>query len=504
MKYHCGVLRVQLAASLYNTNAVINAVLAARAQVTDTLICESELTAEVSGHFKYLLALIGHIYCYTFEVTGAKVIITLPTRFNRPSCAFSAPEVDVLFENPDYLLDYDIDSVQSTRAAAGLSPVKVQHLANFQLHHFPPFNCPLATEPTPSLEQVVLGGTFDFLHPGHLILLTCLSLVTTQHIHLALTVDELLKSKRYKAFLQAYSRRERDLANIMRFLAPHVPIHIFPLADPVGPAATESWDGIILSREVEKAGEQINEIRRKNGLKGLVSVVVDLVQLGTQKMSSTDVRALLSERCGGQGDALLVSWLDLCVQLGVSTLDAKDWWSDLCASYLRYDRHAHTHLSISHMLQTTALLQVSLSPSLQLALWFLYFVLEPDHADNLERSAEACRQFIAQTHAIGCEQAPDLISAQKSPVKAEELLLEDLSLAVLGSETDQYCRYTVKLRREFSFWTTYTVHRTNFLAGLLARPSIFHNTNFQERYESAARGNIRRELQQLGSRSAQL
>ena len=191
MKYHCGVLRVQLAASLYNTNAVINAVLAARAQVTDTLICESELTAEVSGHFKYLLALIGHIYCYTFEVTGAKVIITLPTRFNRPSCAFSAPEVDVLFENPDYLLDYDIDSVQSTRAAAGLSPVKVQHLANFQLHHFPPFNCPLATEPTPSLEQVVLGGTFDFLHPGHLILLTCLSLVTTQHIHLALTVDEL-------------------------------------------------------------------------------------------------------------------------------------------------------------------------------------------------------------------------------------------------------------------------------------------------------------------------
>ena len=290
----------------------------------------------------------------------------------------------------------------------------------------------------------------------------------------------------------------------MRFLAPHVPIHIFPLADPVGPAATESWDGIILSREVEKAGEQINEIRRKNGLKGLVSVVVDLVQLGTQKMSSTDVRALLSERCGGQGDALLVSWLDLCVQLGVSTLDAKDWWSDLCASYLRYDRHAHTHLSISHMLQTTALLQVSLSPSLQLALWFLYFVLEPDHADNLERSAEACRQFIAQTHAIGCEQAPDLISAQKSPVKAEELLLEDLSLAVLGSETDQYCRYTVKLRREFSFWTTYTVHRTNFLAGLLARPSIFHNTNFQERYESAARGNIRRELQQLGSRSAQL
>ena len=495
---------MQLTASLYSTNAVISAVLAARAQVSQALICEAEASEEVAGHFRYLLALIGHLYCYTYEVMGAKVIVTLPSHFNRPSCALSAAEVDVVFENSDYLLDFDASAINSARETAGLAPVAVQRLAGFQLRHFPPFNYPLSNEQIPQLAEVVLGGTFDFLHPGHLLLLTCLSLITTQHIHLALTKDELLRNKRHPAFLQAYSSRERDLAFTMRFLAPHVSIHIFPLADPVGHAATEPWDGIVLSREVEKAETQINRIRRQNGLKELASVVVDLVQLGTQKMSSTDVRALLSERCGGQGEALLASWMELCSRIGVSTLDANDSWSNLFTSYLRYDRHAHTLLSISHMLQTVSVLQLSLSPSLQLAIWFLYFVLEPDHSDNFETSANACRDFLAMSRGMGCDQAPTLISAQKSPESAEEILLEDLSLAVLGCGSEQYGRYAVQIRREFSFWTTYTVHRTQFLAGLLARDSIYHNVQFQKAYESQARANLRKELEQLGSRSAQL
>lgn len=504
MKYRCGALRVQLSSSLYSINAAINAVLAARAQVTATLVCEAEVTEEVAGHFRYFLALIGHMYCYAFEVTGPKVYITMPARLNQPTCALSAPDLDVLFVNSDYLLDYDVTAIQGARVRAGLRPVVVQHLVNVQMRHFPPFNYPLSSEPTPALREVVLGGTFDFLHPGHLILLTCLSLVTTAQIHLALTDDELLKNKRYKAFLQSYRSRERDLAHAMRFIAPHVPIHIFSLADPVGPAATEPWDGIILSREVESAGDKINEIRRKNGLHSLVAVTVDLVQLGTQKMSSTDIRALLSERCSGHGDALLAKWLELCVRLGLSPATAKDWWSEISTAYLRYDRHAHTLSAVFQMLQTASGLNLALSPSMELAVWFVYYVLEPDAEDNIEQSASACSKFIEEARASGCEQAPTLIRALKNSVSEEEQLLEDLTLSPFSCEAEQYHRYATLSRREFSYWTAYTVQRIQLLASLLARPTVYHTALFQEKFESQARANMRRELEQIGARSAQL
>ena len=53
---------------------------------------------------------------------------------------------------------------------------------------------------------------------------------------------------------------------------------IAPLTDPVGPTGTDpDLDALILTREVEKGGQMINQIRTQNGLKPLELVYVDMI-----------------------------------------------------------------------------------------------------------------------------------------------------------------------------------------------------------------------------------
>ena len=48
--------------------------------------------------------------------------------------------------------------------------------------------------------------------------------------------------------------------------------------DPVGPTGTDpDLDALILTREVEKGGQMINQIRTQNGLKPLELVYVDMI-----------------------------------------------------------------------------------------------------------------------------------------------------------------------------------------------------------------------------------
>lgn len=89
-------------------------------------------------------------------------------------------------------------------------------------------------------------------------------------------------------------------------------VEIFALSDPVGPAGTDAkLDAIILTQEVAKGGEMVNEARAANGLPAVEQVFVDMILVtedeedadGSQKktfsnkMSSTLVRQhLMAER----------------------------------------------------------------------------------------------------------------------------------------------------------------------------------------------------------------
>lgn len=496
-----GVLRLLLTPKLHAVNTLISAVLAAKSFVSEALVCELRLAVGLEARFDYLLALLGHLYCYTYEVQGTKVVFTLPELLGTESAALWASEVEAVFENPDYTLEWDLPAVQTRRQTQGLRPLAVLRLPNFQLRQYPPFNPQVPSNPIPKHGKVVLAGTFDYLHPGHLVLLTCLSLVTTGTAFLGLTREELQRNKKHKTFLLAYSLRQRELHFVMKFLAPQVAVTVFPLSDPVGPAATEPWDAIILSKEVGSAEAKINALRTQNGLKPLAAVVIDLVQIGTQKISSTDIRALLNERSEGCAEELQRSWQSLCSQLGLTNEQTEDWWSELCTNYSRNDRHYHTLEAVHSMLRTAADFGLPTSAELQVAIWFHRGVFHPDSSDNSERSAALCREFLQTTGLSTCLHAPDYILATGLglPITRDgtELALLDLVHAVLGESREAYAQYAARIRKEGSYRSSFPKCRLSDLSSLLAREHIYFTEAFRSRLEETAAKNLQWEIEAI-------
>lgn len=123
-----------------------------------------------------------------------------------------------------------------------------------------------------------MGGTFDHMHLGHKLLLTQACLVTKGCLHIGITGDALLQKKAYAEYLEPFEKRKDRALQFVTQLTPHLKVNAFMLEDPIGLAGTDpKLEACILTREVEKGGTMINDIRAKNGLSTLELVYVDMI-----------------------------------------------------------------------------------------------------------------------------------------------------------------------------------------------------------------------------------
>lgn len=82
------------------------------------------------------------------------------------------------------------------------------------------------------------------------------------------------------------------------------------------------------------------------------------------------------------------------------------------------------------------------------------------------------------------------------PKGADEMIVADVDLSVLGSASDDYARYARAIRREY-FWMPnddYRAGRIGFLRHMLGRSYIYSTEMMRERFETRARENIKSEL----------
>lgn len=116
------------------------------------------------------------------------------------------------------------------------------------------------------------------MHLGHKLLLTQACLVTNEKLHIGITGDALLQKKAYAEFLEPFDARKKRVIQFISVLNPHVKVNVFELQDPIGIAGTDSLiQACILTREVEKGGNMINEVRAKNGINKLDLLFVDMI-----------------------------------------------------------------------------------------------------------------------------------------------------------------------------------------------------------------------------------
>jgi predicted metal-dependent HD superfamily phosphohydrolase len=143
----------------------------------------------------------------------------------------------------------------------------------------------------------------------------------------------------------------------------------------------------------------------------------------------------------------------------------------------------------------------------RLAVWFHDAVYEGRPGDDEEQSATLARETLTE---LGVpEQRADRVAEliritlhhDPTPGDAEAALLCDADLAVLAAGPERYTRYVNAVRREYAHVPEpmFRSGRTTVLKALEAMPRLYRTPAGRQRWETAARANLARELAELQS-----
>lgn len=241
---------------------------------------------------------------------------------------------------------------QIHRLPAGLSLTQDQNQSQTS-------NSSIPDDPVASHASVAVGGTFDHLHIGHKLLLTCTILAADPQqsprlITCGITGDELLVNKKYGSVVESWDDRQLRTAQFVEsILAFHpdvssirkteyldnpgpngkvvrvtystaptdstpndtITINYTQLSDPYGPTITDqAISAIVISAETRAGGKAVNDKRQDKGWKSLEVFEVDVLDAGSiddadpdsgdgqtlekgfaDKISSTEIRRRLME-----------------------------------------------------------------------------------------------------------------------------------------------------------------------------------------------------------------
>lgn len=142
------------------------------------------------------------------------------------------------------------------------------------------------------LNLVATGGTFDYIHIGHIKLLST-AFEISDHVIIGLTSDRFVK--RYKLTSNIKNNYLRRLFNLKKYILLNFKdanYTILKLEDEFGPVISSSQiQAIVVSEETLVKVKQINEIRISNCLEPLRVIVVEIAKSSDGKpISSTRIR----------------------------------------------------------------------------------------------------------------------------------------------------------------------------------------------------------------------
>jgi len=188
-------------------------------------------------------------------------------------------------------------------------------------------------------------------------------------------------------------------------------------------------------------------------------------------------------------------------QAAVSSL-----WFELHKAYTSGGRHYHNLTHLEHLLRELTAVKASIEQwdDVVFAAFYHDAVYSARANDNEEKSAVMAEQRLASIKysAAGIEHCTKLILATKGHSRDSDSDINhftDADLSILGGEEAAYDDYARNVRKEYSIYPDmiYKPGRRKVLQHFLAMPKIFKTDLFFDRYEAAARKNLRRGLEIL-------
>jgi len=138
-------------------------------------------------------------------------------------------------------------------------------------------------------KQIVLGGTFDCIHKGHISLLES-GFKLGERVVIGLSSDSLVK-RLGKRVTNGYKVRLKQLNGFLKNRYKNRKYVIVELKDHYGPALDYESDAIVVSEETDKFADECNLVRRVMGLPPLHKIVVPLILAEDgDRISSTRIR----------------------------------------------------------------------------------------------------------------------------------------------------------------------------------------------------------------------
>ena len=123
-------------------------------------------------------------------------------------------------------------------------------------------------------KKTVVGGTFDRLHRGHIVLLKT-AFENSESIVIGLTSDGFAQRFRTKT-VRPFEDRKAALEDFSHKFGK--PFEIIKIDDSYGVAPlAEDIDSLVVSEETLLRGQEINTIRYKKGKEKIILIVVPLV-----------------------------------------------------------------------------------------------------------------------------------------------------------------------------------------------------------------------------------
>jgi predicted metal-dependent HD superfamily phosphohydrolase len=179
--------------------------------------------------------------------------------------------------------------------------------------------------------------------------------------------------------------------------------------------------------------------------------------------------------------------------------DVESVFDDLVARYREHHRryHSETHLEFG-LGQLDLLAGTAPHPDLvEFAFYYHDGVYEIGAADNEERSAGLAIGTLKKARVPGHIQSlvGGYIMVTKpgqEPSTADQRVMADIDLAILGQERPVFVEYERQVREEYAdvpeetFWR----QRKKILRAFLWRPSVYHTNRFRELYDTRARENL--------------
>ena len=178
-------------------------------------------------------------------------------------------------------------------------------------------------------------------------------------------------------------------------------------------------------------------------------------------------------------------------------------YAELLTRYAEPHRAYHTQ---QHLAECLALFEefrahAERSAEVEIALWFHDAIYDVYRHDNETLSADWARSAMleAGASADACERVAALVLATRhsvAPQTADEQLLVDIDLTILGAAPARFAEYERQIRVEYAHvpQDVFNAKRGAILAAFLARPFIYGGSAFRDRFEAAARFNLAQAL----------